>query len=101
MAVGRKEDVGGARYIVESVDRMSILLRQMLERASRIKETTDIEPAITNSDLGDILQSVEEFVVEDPRRTRQFPVVETAVRDIFNELLVSIPYPHDSRMDQV
>lgn len=98
MAAGRKGDVEGARYVVEAVDHMSAILRQMLEEASRIKDSTGIEPTITNSDLEDLLQNIESQVQDDPRRANQFSIIETAVRDIFNELLVSY-YPRNSRIE--
>jgi len=100
MAARRKQDAGGARFVVESVDKMNNLLRKMLERANQMKESSDIEPALTNSDLGDLLQSIDSLGTEDPRRVRQFSIIETAVRDIFNELLVS-HHPPDSRNDEV
>lgn len=97
MAAQRNQDVA---YVVESVEKMNTLLRQMLERAKQMKETSDIEPAITNSDLGELLPKFESFAAEDPRKTRPFTVIDTTVRDIFNELLVS-QYLLDSRTDEV
>lgn len=89
MAAPSQEDLGGARHTIEAVNKMTALLRQMLQRAISVKDSTDIEPALSDADFGDFLQKIESLQDKDPRRLRQFPIVETAVRHVFDELLVS------------
>lgn len=92
MAVQSQQGLGGARHAVQAVNNMAELLRQMLERASSVKDSTDIEPALSGDDLADLLQNIEStsnLDKEDPRKSRQFSIIEIAVRDKFDELLVS------------
>jgi DNA-directed RNA polymerase subunit L len=104
-----------ADYGVQAVAQFGELLQQMLRKADEVKPTYTIEPPIDKSDLRDIFERVNvvfpppDVVVEvkegetmeekeqratrekkrDLKKRNQYAIIETAVRDTFNNLLVS------------
>ncbi len=76
------------------------LLQTLLDRAGDTKPTTTIEPPLRKSHfsdigaqvlgaLGDIAVRVADLAAERSRKIRQYAIVETAVRDVFSDLIVS------------
>jgi THO complex subunit 1 len=84
-----------AGYEVHGVDEFNKHLQQMLQSAELVKKSTTVEPPVTRSDLDDLFQRVEkEFfssATTPELRKRKHAVVETAVRETFNSILVSLP----------
>lgn len=72
------------------------LLDKLLERAESVKQSQSIEPPLDESDFPDIRRQLSdalghELASEDPnRKTRRFALIETAVRDTFKSLIVSL-----------
>jgi THO complex subunit 1 len=70
-------------------------LEDALIRAEKVKQTSVVEPPLNKSDLADILERVEStfYASADTieQRKRQHAAIETAIRDKFNNLLVSTP----------
>ena len=68
------------------------LLKDLLQRAEEVKQTHTVEPPLNKSDFTDLLQQVETtfFAAADSTelRKRSHAVIETAIRDKFNNLLV-------------
>lgn len=85
---------GMAGHGVQGVDEFKNLLGEMLERAYVVKESSTVEPPVTKSDLGDLFKRVEaEFfssTTTPELRKRKHAVIETAVRETFNSILVSL-----------
>lgn len=69
------------------------LLNTLLQEAARSKPTNTIEPALTISTLGDISARIEQInglgKSKAAGSASQNAVIETAIRDAFNGLLVS------------
>jgi hypothetical protein len=84
-----------AGHEVQGVDKFGELLVEMLQRAAEVKKTHTVDPPLNKSDLVDILERVElEFfsaAESTEQRKRSHAVIETAFRDKFNNLLVSLP----------
>jgi THO complex subunit 1 len=84
-----------AGHVVQGVDEFKKLLLQMFARAEVVKNSSTVEPPVTKSDLGDIFERVEEeffsFATIPELRKRKHAVIETAVRETFNSILVSLP----------
>jgi THO complex subunit 1 len=82
-----------AGHAVEAVEVFKGQLRHLLDRARTTKTTITIEPPLAKSDFNDLLARISPTgpgaKVPDPKKTAQYAVIETAVRDIFNKLLVS------------
>jgi THO complex subunit 1 len=82
-----------AGHSVEAVEVFKGVLRDMLDRARTAKHVDTIEPAVAKSDFTDLLQRIDssDHLVRstETKRSSRFAVIETAVRDIFNVLLVS------------
>ena len=78
-----------ASHGVEAVAAFAVTLKDMLREAGSAKGT-DIEPPLTRSGLKGLDQRIPSFATMplDPKRQPQYAAVETAVRDIFNDLLV-------------
>lgn len=75
---------------------MNTILHQLSDRAVEVKESATIEPPLIKSDFGALLQQIPSFEptpksskVADPAKTHGYAIIETAVRDEFNNLLVS------------
>jgi THO complex subunit 1 len=82
-----------AGHVVEAVDAFGELLRELLRRAGEVKETNTVEPPLSKSDLEDILERVEMRFFSSAEtlelRKQRHGAIDTAIRDKFNELLVS------------
>jgi hypothetical protein len=81
-----------AGHAVEAVDAFKSLLRQLLERAHTTKRATTIEPPLAKPDFTDLLDQIGTIPFgskSQSKKISQHAVIETAARDIFNELLVS------------
>jgi THO complex subunit 1 len=83
-----------ADQLVQGVDAFGEILEGLLRRAEDVKETHTVEPPLNKADLADILEGLESslFASADSieQRKRVHAVIETVVRDKFNNLLVSI-----------
>lgn len=84
-----------AGHGVQAVGDFRSLLEELIQRAEAAKPNGTIEPPLNKTDLGDISERVnsvfEPIAPADAkeRKRSQYAVVETAVRDTFNDLLVS------------
>ncbi|KAG0648438.1 THO complex subunit 1 [Hyphodiscus hymeniophilus] len=83
-----------AGHGVQGVDEFRSLLQEMLQRAEVVKSSTTVEPAVTKSDLGNLLERVEdEFfstaTTTESSKKRKHAVIETAVRETFNSILAN------------
>lgn len=82
-----------ARHAVEAVEVFHGLLLEMLEKARDSKQTNAIEPPLARADLIQLLQrvdSIERFSTsQDANKSYRYAVIETAIRSVFNNLLVS------------
>lgn len=78
-----------ASHGVEAVAAFAAILKNMLHEAGLAKGT-EIEPPLTKSGLKGLEQHIPSFasMPMDSKRQPQYAAVETAVRDIFNDLLV-------------
>lgn len=76
------------------------LLKELLEQAGKVKQTSTIEPALNKSDFNDIAGRVSQVAAsltgaENGEATssqikgRQYAMIETASREIFSNLIVS------------
>ncbi|KAK4193969.1 THO complex subunit 1 transcription elongation factor-domain-containing protein [Podospora australis] len=90
---------------IEAVANASILLKELLERADSVKQTSSIEPPLVESDFDNLQSRLNDVYgsqaanVEDlseTQRTQRFAIIETAVRDTFRSLIATIPIesPH-------
>ena len=87
-----------AGHGVPAVDEFGGLLRVMLRRArpkaEAIKVTNTVEPPLIKSDLTDLFEQVDSIfspaASPELKKRSQYAVIETAVRDAFNDLLVSL-----------
>lgn len=77
---------------VEAVEEFGGLLNEMLHTAATIKQMAAIEPPLVKSDLADYLprlQTINGFPKsQESKKSVQYAVIETAVRDVFNQMLV-------------
>lgn len=88
---------------VPAVASFQTLLWDLLARAELVKPATKLTPALNKADfedllgrLGSIFQAVESKGPggsDDLKKNRQFAIVETAVRDVFGRLIVSLAQP--------
>jgi hypothetical protein len=78
---------------VPAVQAFQGLLQEMLDKARAAKQTDTIEPPLTRADLSQLLQrveSIEQFSTSlEANKSFRYAVIETAIRGVFNELLVS------------
>lgn len=83
---------------IAAVASFAALLDQLLARAESVKPTSDIEPALDQSDFPDLRVHLSDALgaelsqgddTTDPKRAQRFAVIETAVRDTFSNLVVS------------
>jgi THO complex subunit 1 len=74
-----------AVYGVPAVGEMNAMLEAMLEQAQTVKQTHTIEPPLHKSDLSELYDQVAGTPSSDSKKH----IIDTAVRDIFNNLLVS------------
>ncbi len=66
-----------------------MLLDEMLEAASIIKQTSTIEPPLNKSDLAEFFERVPSIFPPTSSPESKKHIVETAAQEIFNNLLVS------------
>ncbi len=82
-----------AGHAVEAVEAFQGLLQEMLDKARATKQTVTIEPPLARSDFTDLLQRVQsiEHLGQplESNKSFRYAVIETAVRGVFNDLLVS------------
>lgn len=86
-----------AGHAVQTVDEFGGLLWEMLQRAEQQKQTDTVEPPLNKSDFTDLFERVKPIflstatpeVKPEVKKRSQCAVIETAVRDTFNSLLVS------------
>ncbi|KAF4628109.1 hypothetical protein G7Y89_g10040 [Cudoniella acicularis] len=82
-----------AGHGVQAVDAFGGLLLEMLQRAEMVKQTNTVEPALHKTDLGDHFERVESIFPSssspETKKRSQYAVIETAVRDTFNNILAS------------
>jgi hypothetical protein len=78
---------------VEAVEAFQGFLQEMLDKARTAKQTHNLEPALARSDFVDILKKADSIGYlakpAEGSRSYRYAVIETAVRAVFNELLVS------------
>jgi hypothetical protein len=82
---------------VSGVAAAAAFLDTLLERAESVKRTASIEPPLEKSDFDDLRQQLSDALgyelppdeSADSKRTQRFAVIETAVRDTFESLIVS------------
>lgn len=82
-----------AGHAVQAVDDFRGLLREMLQRAEQRKETNTVDLPLSKSDFTDLFERSEPIFPStaplEAKKRSQYAVIETAVRDTFNNLLVS------------
>jgi THO complex subunit 1 len=68
------------------------LLKQMLGRATSVHQTNSTEHPLNKSDIADLIEQLESAfppaLTPELKKKNQYAVIETAVRDTFNTLLV-------------
>ena len=83
-----------AGHVVEAVDVFGEILNGLLQRAEEVKQTDTVEPSLSKVDFEDILETVEATFfssAENPEQRKQkHAAIDTAIRNKFNELLVSL-----------
>ena len=86
---------------MEAVNLCKGLLGEMLAQASEVKRTNGIEPPILKADIEEgfrRLQELPNFVERrDAKKSTRYAVIETAVREVFIDLLVRIPTTRERR----
>lgn len=78
---------------VVALEGVDVLLKNMLQEALASKGTHTIEPALAKSSIGDVTQRISNIPglreEDSARGASQNAVIETAVRNAFNTMLVS------------
>lgn len=83
---------------IKAVASFAQFLDTILSRAESVKPTSNIEPALEKSDFPDLRVQLNEALgpelsqgddPTDPKKLQRFAVIETAVRDTFDNLVVS------------
>jgi THO complex subunit 1 len=84
---------------VPGVAAFSAFLENLLARAETVKPTASIEPPLDKADFQDLQTQLNEALgvdpsqvgeVNDAKRTQRYAIIETAVRDTFSNLIVSL-----------
>jgi THO complex subunit 1 len=78
-----------AGYGVPVVGEAGVILQEMLEQAQTVKQTHTIEPPLHKSDLAELFERVDSAFAGLHFPESKKHILDTAVRDIFNNLLVS------------
>lgn len=82
-----------AGHVVQTVDAFGELLKELMQRAEEVKQTHTVEPPLNKSDFEDILERVETQFFSSAEtlelRKQRHAAIDTAIRDKFNDLLVS------------
>jgi hypothetical protein len=68
---------------LDSVRRMDGILEELLQKASAIKPTNSLNPALTQSDFADNIEEIKN------NESRHHPLVEASFRSVFYKALVS------------
>ncbi|KAM7183468.1 THO complex subunit 1 [Naviculisporaceae sp. PSN 640] len=85
---------------VKAVASFTQFLDNILLRAESIKPTSNIEPALEKSDFPDLSVQLNDALGPelsqgddplDPKKSQRFAIIETAVRDTFDNLVATIP----------
>ncbi|KAF9875628.1 guanylate kinase [Colletotrichum karsti] len=91
------------RHEVPGVVSFAKLLEGLLSRSMAVKSTPTIEPALHKADFGDLDDQLarvlatsttteqEDGATASQRKAQQFAVIETAVRDMFSNLIATTP----------
>lgn len=80
---------------VAQISSFAALLNEALQHARDAKPTTSIEPPLAESNFGSFLTALPSVFANSNTdapttdKTRQFAIVETAARDLFDTLVVS------------
>ncbi|KAK2760196.1 hypothetical protein FQN54_002263 [Arachnomyces sp. PD_36] len=77
---------------IQSVQSYRFLARELLEKAAEAKQDLDIEPPLTDADLGETLwrvQKIKDGVAGGKNQQAQYAAVETAFREKFYDLLAT------------
>lgn len=75
------------------VDSFAQLLSEMLQQAELVKETHTIESPLSKTELASTYERINQIFSEtsiESKKRSQYAIIETAVRDTFNNLLVSL-----------
>ncbi|TVY83925.1 Guanylate kinase [Lachnellula suecica] len=83
-----------AGHAVQAVDDFGGLLQDVLQRAEQQKQTDTVEPPLNKSDFADLFERVDSIFLStaatpEIKKRSQWAVIETAVRDTFNNLLAT------------
>jgi THO complex subunit 1 len=83
-----------AGHAVQAVDVFTGILKELLQRAEEAKPTDTVEPPLNKADFEDILERVEATCFPAAgtleQRKQKHAAIDTAIRNKFNELLVSL-----------
>jgi THO complex subunit 1 len=74
---------------VAAVEEFEIFLEGMLEKARDVKKTDTIEPPLNKSDLLDSFEQINSIFPSLGSPESRKHSIDAAVRDVFNNLLVS------------
>ncbi|ESZ93055.1 hypothetical protein SBOR_6576 [Sclerotinia borealis F-4128] len=86
------------------VDAFEQLLLEMLQQADSVKQTHTIESPLNKTDLANTYERIDRIFSEvaslESKKRSQYAIIETAVRDTFNNLLasISIETPSSARL---
>ncbi|KAH8683150.1 guanylate kinase [Tricladium varicosporioides] len=82
-----------ANHGAQAVDAVGELLREILQRVEMVKQTNKVGSALKKTDLGEFYAKVEPIfpstLSQEVKKRSQYAVIETAVRDTFNNILAS------------
>ena len=80
------------KHGIPAVEEFGRLLIRLLDEAEGIKATTSIEPPLASSDFEDLKSQVAAIFNKFPsyESSLQNAIIETAFRDIFGQLIVSL-----------
>lgn len=77
-----------------TVDAFAQLLLEMLQQAELVKHTHTVESPLNKTDLANTYEQIDQMFNEsasvEAKKRSQYAIIETAVRDTFNNLLVSL-----------
>lgn len=79
---------------VPAVGSFGSILQKMLERGKSSKDMGMVEPPMSKSDISDLLESCNTVFEQsnsiELKTRNQYPIIETAIRDKFNALVVRV-----------
>lgn len=78
------------------------LVQDLLDKSAQVKRDSRIEPPLTDADLGDAIHQIQQGqdgVLKEQGQQAQYAVVETAFRQKFYNLLVSLRTQHCRNLD--